>query len=447
MKNINLPQNYLDDMRLLLKDEFDTFIESYEHKSHKGISINTKKISVDDFLNIQEDCSYEVVPWSKNSLYVQDENISKNPLYHTGSYYIQEPSASSVVNFLDVKNGMKVLDMCASPGGKTFQISQKLSDKDLLISNDINNSRMPQLIRNIEYYGLSNVMITNENQENLANNFPNFFDRILLDAPCSGEGMFRKDKKLISSYEKSRTQLIPVQQDLLEKASTMLKVGGKLIYSTCTFNKDENENNIIQFLERHKEFRLIDIPKNYGIISYDFLSESARLFPHKLNGEGHFLCLIEKISENSKSLEYTTKKYFEKNQLPKEYLDFERNFLNIEINGNFIVEKNSIYLEIFDKIPHNKLRIIRNGLYLGDIKNKEFIMSSAFIRYLKYDNCKHKINLSNENIIKYLKGETLLLDDMNDSDYIICTNNLTVGLGRLKNGKLKNLYNKNWRMM
>ena len=156
---------------------------------------------------------------------------------------------------------------------------------------------------------------------------------------------------------------------------------------------------------------------------------------------------MEKISENSKSLEYTTKKYFEKNQLPKEYLDFERNFLNIEINGNFIVEKNSIYLEIFDKIPHNKLRIIRNGLYLGDIKNKEFIMSSAFIRYLKYDNCKHKINLSNENIIKYLKGETLLLDDMNDSDYIICTNNLTVGLGRLKNGKLKNLYNKNWRMM
>ena len=194
-------------------------------------------------------------------MYVNEGNISKNPLYHTGAYYIQEPSASSVVNFLDVNKGMKVLDMCASPGGKTFQISQRLSDDDILISNDANNSRMPQLLRNIEYHGLSNVMITNETQDKLAENFQSFFDRILLDVPCSGEGMFRKDSKLISSYEKSKSQLVSVQKDLLTKASKMLKKGGKLIYSTCTFNKRENELNIIEFLEENSDFEIINIEK------------------------------------------------------------------------------------------------------------------------------------------------------------------------------------------
>lgn len=187
--------------------------------------------------------------------------MSKNPMYHTGAYYIQEPSAMAPANYLDVQKGMKVLDMCASPGGKTFQISQKLSDEDLLISNDINTNRILPLLRNIEYYGLRNVMITNENQENISKNFLSFFDRILLDAPCSGEGMFRKDKKLIPSYERSRKETVEIQKDLLEKAALMLKVGGKLLYSTCTFNTDENEKNILNFLSKHSEFELIDIPK------------------------------------------------------------------------------------------------------------------------------------------------------------------------------------------
>lgn len=449
LSEINLPISYIEDMKELLKSEFDDFISTYYENPHKSVSLNTKKTSVQKFLDIKSDCVYERVPWSVDSLYVNEGNISKNPLYHTGAYYIQEPSASSVVNFLDVNKGMKVLDMCASPGGKTFQISQRLSDDDILISNDANNSRMPQLLRNIEYHGLSNVMIINETQDKLAENFPSFFDRILLDVPCSGEGMFRKDSKLISSYKKSKSQLVSVQKDLLTKASKMLKRGGKLIYSTCTFNKRENELNIIEFLEENSDFEIINIEKNFNFTSFDELKESARLFPHKLRGEGHFLALLQKKGEEEELELPKNEAYISREKLPKAYLDFEEKSLNIKMEGNFLIKENKIYLEVFDRKVKSKMRIVRNGLFLGEIKNNIFNVSSAFIRHLKYDDCKNIINFSidDERLKKYLKGETIYIDGIKDGDYIICIENMTVGLGKIKDAKMKNMYNKNWRMI
>ncbi len=449
MSNINLPILYIEEMKELFRDEFDDFISTYSQKPCKGISLNTKKISVQEFLSIKSDFAYEEIPWSRDSLYVDDDNISKNPLYHTGAYYIQEPSASSVVNFLDVKKGMKVLDMCASPGGKTFQISQRLSDDDILISNDANNSRMPQLLRNIEYHGLANVMITNETQDKLAENFPSFFDRILLDVPCSGEGMFRKDSKLMSSYEKSKSQLVPVQKDLLSKASKMLKKGGKLIYSTCTFNKRENELNIIEFLEENGDFEILNIEKDFNFMSFDELKESARLFPHKLRGEGHFMALLQKNGEQEDIELPQNDIYTSREKLPKAYLDFEEKSLNTKMKGNFLIKENKIYLEVFDKKVKSKMRIVRNGLFLGEIKNNVFNISSAFIRHLKIEDCKNIINFSldDDRLIKYLKGETLYINGIKDGDYIICIENMTVGLGKIKDGKVKNMYNKNWRMI
>jgi len=350
LSEINLPISYIEDMKELLKSEFDDFISTYNENPHKSISLNTKKTSVQKFLDIRSDCVYERVPWSVDSLYVNEGNISKNPLYHTGAYYIQEPSASSVVNFLDVNKGMKVLDMCASPGGKTFQISQRLSDDDILISNDANNSRMPQLLRNIEYHGLSNVMIINETQDKLAENFPSFFDRILLDVPCSGEGMFRKDSKLISSYEKSKSQLVSVQKDLLTKASKMLKRGGKLIYSTCTFNKRENELNIIEFLEENSDFEIINIEKNFNFTSFDELKESARLFPHKLRGEGHFLALLQKKGEEEELELPKNEAYISREKLPKAYLDFEEKSKNANEQKNATDKQSKEYAESLEKM-------------------------------------------------------------------------------------------------
>ena len=449
LSDINLPISYIEEMKELFKDDFDEFISSYNQKPYKGISINTKKISIEEFLSIKSECVFKNVPWSKDRLYVIDGNISKSPLYHTGAYYIQEPSASSVVNFLDVKKGMKVLDMCASPGGKTFQISQLLSDEDILVSNDVNNSRMPQLLRNIEYHGLSNVVITNESQDKLAENFPNFFDRILLDVPCSGEGMFRKEAKLISSYEKSKNQLVPIQKDLLSKASKMLKRGGKLIYSTCTFNKRENELNIIEFLEENKDFEILNIEKNFNFTSFDDLKESARLLPHKLRGEGHFLALLQKNGEEEDIQLPQNQIYTFRDTLPKEYLEFEKKYLNVQINGNLLVNANKLYLEIFDKKVKSNMRIIRNGLFLGEIKNNVFNISSAFIRHLKSSDFKKIINFSlyDEKLKKYLKGETIYIEDKKDGDYIVCAENMTIGLGKIRDGKMKNMYNRNWRII
>ncbi|EHL14948.1 hypothetical protein HMPREF9629_02060 [Peptoanaerobacter stomatis] len=463
MKDYKLPSAYIQDMKLLLKDDYDDFISSYNEKNHKAVSVNTKKLSRDDLKKIIGN-NYEDVPWSDSGIYTDsDDMMSKNPMYHTGAYYIQEPSAMAPANYLDVQKGMKVLDMCASPGGKTFQISQKLSDEDLLISNDINTNRILPLLRNIEYHGLRNVMITNENQENLSKNFSSFFDRILLDAPCSGEGMFRKDKKLIPSYERSRKETIEIQKDLLEKAALMLKVGGKLLYSTCTFNTEENEKNILNFLSKHSEFELISIPKKNGMMSFDFLKESARFFPHKTKSEGHFLCLMCKKSETEKNIfeetdlkresyidsKYEKKKYLDRKKLPKEYIEFEKKFLNCKLEGNFFMQNNSLYIEIFDKILKYKIRIARNGLYLGDLKNNEFVISSALIRYLKSKDFQYTINfgLNDERVIKYIKGETLIIDGIKDGDYIVCLEDYPIGLVRAKNSKLKNMYNKNWRIM
>lgn len=451
----NLPDIFLEEMKSLLKDDFEIFLETYNEPKHSGLRANLLKLSSEELKNILDnnilDLELTPVPWCFSGFYFNsEERPAKNPYYNAGLYYIQEPSAMSAVELLNIKEGMKVLDLCSAPGGKTTQIASKLKNTGLVVSNDISNQRIKAVLKNIEIQGISNALITNDSPEKLSKVFFEYFDRVLIDVPCSGEGMFRKDSDLIKTYIPSREANPQMQKNIIKEAAKMLKPEGLLMYSTCTFNLEENEHQIMEFLSENPSFKPVKLIPKHGFSEGFELTESNRLFPHKLKGEGHFLCLLQKnASSNNDNINKNSNiKYTPKNKLPKEYLEFETNELNISIDGNFVVENGRIYKELDLAVNLKGIKVVRNGLYIGEVKGKSFIPSSAFIMALKQEDFKHTIslNVNDENLIKYLKCETIFVEEKNGF-FIICVDKYPLGYGKVQNGTLKNYYNKNWRIL
>lgn len=449
-----LPKIFIDKIKLILKDEFDAFMNTYSQEPYSGIRINLNKIDTNSFLNKYSthlNIENNKVPWCDSGLYYKKElNVSKSPLYNAGLFYIQEPSAMSPVEFLQIKEGMKVLDICAAPGGKTTQIASKLKNTGLIVSNDISLKRTKAILKNVEMHGIKNCLITNASPDELLLNFPSYFDRILVDAPCSGEGMFRKDKDIIKSYEKVLSNITEIQKDILFKSSKMLKSGGIIVYSTCTFSREENEDIIDDFIRQNDDFYVVDKDVEQYNFSKDNVQKTFKLFPHKINGEGHFVAILKKKEKISDDTSYNLKKYTSKiskneNKI-KVFNDFVQDFMNSDFSTDITVNNNSLYLEVF-KSALKSVRVIRNGLYLGDIKNNKFIPSPAFIMSEQKSNFKKTISLKldDANLIKYLKCETLNLD-FEDGEYIICVDEYPLGLIKIKNCVGKNFYNPNWRI-
>lgn len=471
----NLPDIFLKEMKSLLGSDYNEFIKTYDEPKYSGLRINKLKIANEEFESVYKSKLSEMelspIPWCPSGYYYNDATRpAKSPYYNAGLYYIQEPSAMSPVEFLDIHENMKVLDLCSAPGGKTTQIASKLNNTGILVTNDISNQRIKAVLRNVEMQGISNALITNTSPQKLAPVFEEYFDRILLDVPCSGEGMFRKDPDLIKTYDNSREENPGMQKAILPFAADMLRVGGLMMYSTCTFNLEENEKQILEFLDNNQNFKAIKLPTLHGFTQGYELTESARLFPHKIHGEGHFLCLLQKTSKQSEMTEDSCgnefgkpeklssknikdkhslkSKYLDRKSLPQEYLDFEKNEMDIEIEGNFILENGKIYKELDLKTQLKGIKIVRNGLYMGEIKGKSFSPSPAFIMAMKKSHFKNTLDLEadDENLIKYLKCETIFVD-AKDGFTIICVDGHPLGYGKVKDGTLKNYYNKNWRIL
>ena len=290
-----LPEKYINNMKDLLGDEYEEYISSFSEPRLYGLRVNTAKISVEDFLKISP-FKLTPIPWISNGFYYSEEDKpAKHPYYFAGLYYLQEPSAMTPAYVLPVESGDKVLDLCAAPGGKSTELGAKLKGTGLLVSNDISASRAKALLKNIEVFGLGNVLVTCEYPEKLKERFSGFFDKILVDAPCSGEGMFRKDSKLIKSWESQGPEYFaPIQKGILKAAADMLKEGGYLLYSTCTFSKEEDEDNIFEFLNEREDFELEHIYEYEGFVRGYGMEDAIRLFPHHLKGEGHFVALLRK---------------------------------------------------------------------------------------------------------------------------------------------------------
>ncbi len=418
---MNLPKEFLQDMKDLLKEEYDSFISSYDMPSYKALRLNTLKIKDKSLLPFD----LEEVPWCKTGFYYSDNSTPGKHVYHEiGLYYIQEPSAQLPVEELDVKEGDFVLDLCAAPGGKSTQIGAKLNGKGLLISNEIIPSRAKILSSNIERMGIKNAVVLNEDPKNIAKHFKNFFDKILVDAPCSGEGMFRKNEEAILEWSKENVLMCANRQlDILQTIKSSLKAGGRLVYSTCTFSKEENEGVIEKFLSLNEDFHLV---------------KWQRIYPHKVKGEGHFCAVLQKDGQ----LVPTQIKEKVLKQDPA-FLDFVKKALNVDIKYNLKFGDN-LYLSPYTNLEG--LKTLRPGLHLGELKKNRFEPSHSLARALCAQDFKNVINLSKDDkeVNTFIQGNSI---PTNLSGWgVICVDNFTLGLFKGDGYQAKNHYPKGLRI-
>ena len=429
---IELPQKFLEDMKEILKDEYDDFIKSYEEPKTTGLRVNTLKISKEELLNLNL-FNLTQIPWANEGFYY-DENIDrpgKNPLHEAGAYYLQEPSAMSVVPKVDVQEGDKVLDMCAAPGGKSTYILSKLNDTGLLVSNEINPIRIKALGENLERFGAKNCIITNTDSNNLRKVFTGYFDKVVIDAPCSGQGMFRKDEVAIKDWSYAKVlECQSIQREIIRDGYEMLKNGGILVYSTCTFAKEENETVINEFVEEFENAKLI---------------EMDRVWPHKVKGEGHFVAKIQKLEDEDCSTKELKTKRLDKEI--KDYKDFEKKFLNVNIGNKFDLRGENLYLIPEESPDTKKLKVLRYGLHLGVLKKNRFEPSHALSHYLKLEDVKNveEFKVDDNQILDYLRGNTISTGKSRGW-VLVSVEGVPIGWGKESNGVLKNHYPKGLRI-
>ena len=455
---MQLPESFVNDMKDMLGTDFQAYIDSYKEPRWYGLRVNTLKISVEEFMKISP-FALKPIPWIKNGFYYDGTTCKpgKHPYYFAGLYYLQEPSAMTPANRLPIAEGDYVLDLCAAPGGKTTELGAKLNHSGLLIANDISNSRARILLKNIEISGLGHMCVMSEDPEKMVLKFPEYFDKILVDAPCSGEGMFRKDNKMVRSWlEKGPETYATIQKKLITEAAQMLKPGGMILFSTCTFNEEENEGTILYLMEQYPEFELISIAPYVGFQNgYSTLKKSVRIWPHHMQGEGHYLALLRKKEAelpktNQHHMNKSIKKQF--NKIPEPVSLFWKEITwKLDPQKLFLLGEKLYYLPM-DMPDMNGLRILRNGILLGELKKNRFEPSQALAMYLTKDEYKHALNLQADDIriLKYLKGETLDVDDiLSKKDkgwFLVCVDGYPLGFGKVANQMLKNKYATGWRI-
>ncbi len=445
-----LPVAFEEEMQRLLGDTYDLFLASYDKKPNSGLRVNTNKISPEEFVK-KIPYPLESVEWISNGFRYEGETLSKDPYYYAGLYYLQEPSAMTPANRLDVQPGDFVLDLCAAPGGKATELGARLKGSGLLVANDISNSRAKALLKNLELMGIGNIYVTSEDPKKLLGYFPEFFDKILVDAPCSGEGMFRKEPKMASFWEEQGPEYYSeIQKTLILQAADMLRPGGRMLYSTCTFSELENEGTIAWLLANRPELHLVEMTPYEGFSKgRNGLEACVRIFPHKMEGEGHFLALLEKDGEPKPR----TKAKVKSQKLPEEAEEFLRDCVGLSSKVTYHMQEDRIYaLGLDDGMPM-KLRYLRTGLFLGTCKKKRFEPSQALAMALREEDFVSSVSFSrdDERVIRYLKGETLDIFDKLDTIkrtkgwQLVCVDGYPLGWAKLAGSSLKNKYYAGWR--
>ena len=434
----SLPNDFTEEMKRLLGEEYEAFLASYRETPRAGLRLNTRRETAEDFPE-KLPFSLSRVPWISNGYYYgEGDSPAKHPYYYAGLYYLQEPSAMTPASLLPVEPGDRVLDLCAAPGGKATELGAKLQGQGCLFANDISNSRAKALLKNLELFGIGNCMVTSETPERLAEVYPGYFDKILIDAPCSGEGMFRKDPGMVKSYaEKGPSYYADLQRTILTQVVKML--------AGC-----------------------------------------VRIWPHRMEGEGHFAALLQKEDSMmtmscrmeeancaGKELPFVggrckggNKKQASSGKgaersggtLPQEAADFlsaiGHPLAENLAEGTVMVKENRVYVLPAGIQAAPGIRYLRTGLYLGDIGKKgQFEPSQALAMTLSAAICPCSIDLpvSDDRVIRYLKGETLDVDDLVTPKakgwQLVCVDGFALGWGKLSGGTLKNKYCTGWRWM
>ncbi|MBE6894875.1 MAG: NOL1/NOP2/sun family putative RNA methylase [Ruminococcaceae bacterium] len=452
-----LPQDFKNKMQNLLKDEFEDFLKGYDKDNFYSLRINTLKAEAKDVLK-KNLFSFTPVSWCPTGYYYNaDERPGRHSYHHAGVFYIQEASAMSVAECADIQPGEKVLDLCAAPGGKSTQLAAKLQGQGILVSNEIVPNRARILSQNIERMGIKNAVVTNESPEKLEKVFKNYFDKIIVDAPCSGEGMFRKEPAVVNEWSLAQVEVCANRQrHILESAHKMLAEGGIIVYSTCTFSPEENEMTVDSFLQQHPEYILLkpDIHKYFspGVPQWcdsknADITKTMRLFPHKINGEGHFVAVLQKTVGDSSKIK--TAKTATDKKLLQPYFDFEKKFLKDISFGNFALFGENLYSMPVNCPDLNGVKVLRCGLHLGEIKKGRFEPSHSLAMALKKENTKQCLSYpcGSEDMLSYLKGEALQTEEDFKGWCLVCTDGYSVGWAKVTDNTVKNHYPKGLRIM
>ena len=457
-----LPQDFINRMKDMLGAEYEVFEKSYELPKYQSLRLNPLKTEKERFLK-EATFSLKEVPWCENGFYYEAADTpGKHPYHEAGVYYIQEPSAMAPVEYLEVKPGERVLDLCAAPGGKSTQIATALRGLGMLICNEIHPARAKILSENIERLGIQNAVVLNETPAKLAAMFDSYFDKILVDAPCSGEGMFRKNEDACGEWSLSNVELCGTRQDeILDCAASMLKPGGKLVYSTCTFAPIENEGSIYRFLERHPEFDTGEAALYEGMTNgklewytddcsrEEQIARTIRLWPHRLKGEGHYLAVLKKEGSLSADFKGYCKNPPEMGISEKdcvEYTTFVNENLKVVLQGKKIKFGEQLYLIPEDMPSLKGLKVLRPGLHLGTLKKNRFEPSHALALALNSEKVLHSVNLTSDSydIKAYLNGQTLNKEG-EKGWYLVQVDGYSIGWAKLAGMVLKNHYPKGLR--
>ena len=481
---MNLPIEFEKKMKAFLGNEWEEFLYSYDNNRFQALRFNTLKVGknksveeeiagIMDKLCIPMD---KKVTWANDAYYYDEEKRpGKHPYHEMGLYYIQEPSAMSAAALLAPKPGMRVLDLCAAPGGKSTQLATYLGDSGLLVSNEINTQRSRILSQNIERMGIKNAIVTNEDSFVLASHFPSFFNAIQVDAPCSGEGMFRKLPEAIEQWSTENVAICAERQkEILDNAAVMLKPGGVIVYSTCTFSREENEDVIEHFLESHSDFTL---------------EEMERFWPHKVDGEGHFVAkLVRRGGVNEFDADYevceescnkvedtglkadrkTKKNKNNKNRknetkpaLTKENMKLLSEFLDETVsedmaawikNARLVMFGEQLYRLPDMEVDIKGLKVQRAGLHVGEFKKQRFEPSHSLALALKQSDVQNVVKLTCDDpqTTGFFNGQSVMLSDGQAAECkkgwaLVCVDGYPAGWGKVNGAQVKNHYPKGLR--
>lgn len=495
-----LPEIFLERMRRLLGEEYDAFVESLGGERHRALRLNSLKRGVGGH-GPEEAVRHsfaplERVPWAEDGYYYFGERQpGKHPYHGAGLYYIQEPSAMAPVELLGVRPGERVLDLCAAPGGKSTQIAARLGGSGLLFCNEIHPARARILSENIERLGVCNACVTNESPERLAERFPGYFDRILVDAPCSGEGMFRKNGTACEEWSPENIKMCAARQDgILDQAAQMLRPGGRLVYSTCTFAPEEDEGSVVRFLRRHGEFHILSTalekerwglagchglscaPQGFGFDAGEGadvvlgMENALRLWPHRVRGEGHFAAVLEKEGRAGDGYRGNGANGVIKGVPGRELKELEV-FCRMELRlplgqrdggqmcmglgaaagfqgeARYIRFGDNLYLVPAQTPPLAGLKVLRPGLHVGELKKGRFEPSHALALALRPDHAAHvwRLDLGERTVGDYLNGVTFPAQGAKGW-YLVCVDGFGTGWGKLAGGIMKNHYPKGLRV-
>lgn len=447
-----LPFEYSERMKKLLGDEYENYEKALNEEPVRAFRVNTDKISLADFEKINIFGS-EKIPYVENGFYLDFDKVGNHPYHHAGMIYVQEPGAMAPAECVDIQPDWKILDMCAAPGGKSTQLKNKLGENGILVSNEIISSRCRILTGNIERLGLLGTVTTCMDTGRLSKLFPDTFDMIMVDAPCSGEGMFRKEEIAIDEWSIDNVKKCAERQsEILENAAIALKNGGYIVYATCTFSLEENEMMIDAFLQGHPEFEIVPVNEKVRENTSDGIffdgckcgniHFARRFYPHKSRGEGQFMAVLHNKNE---SYDFGSNFSSSQQKMDRVVTDFLDDVLT-SYDKKCVTMYNGNPVYFTPDFEIKKGTAFSCGVTIGEIR-KNYIQPhhQFFMAMGKYFKRKIELLPDSDEMKKYLHGEEIQTECENGWA-VITTNGCAVGGAKVVSGRAKNHYPKGLRI-